>query len=39
MLEKLTVDDFRPLQDERFRVAPDGAEAFEVELVEVTEIP
>jgi hypothetical protein len=39
MLEKLTVDDFRPLQGERFRVAPDGAEAFEVELVEVTEIP
>jgi hypothetical protein len=39
MLEKLTVDDFRPLQSERFRVAPDGAEPFEVELVEVTEIP
>ena len=39
MLEKLTVDDFRPLQGERFRVAPDGAAAFEVELVEVTEIP
>jgi len=37
MLEKLTVDDFRPLQDERFRVAPDGAEAFDVQLVEVTE--
>jgi hypothetical protein len=39
MLEKLTVDDFRPLQGERFRMAPDGAEPFEVELVEVTEIP
>ena len=39
MLEKLTVEDFHPLQGERFRVAPDGAEAFEVELVEVTEIP
>jgi hypothetical protein len=39
MLEKLTVDDFRPLQGERFRVTPDGAAAFEVELVEVTEIP
>ena len=39
MLEKLTVEDFRPLQGERFRVAPDGADAFEVELVEVTEIP
>jgi hypothetical protein len=39
MLEKLTVDDFRLLQGQRFRVVPDGAEAFEVELVEVTEIP
>ena len=39
MLENLTVDDFRPLQGDRFRIAPDGAEAFEVELVEVTEIP
>jgi hypothetical protein len=39
MLENLTVDDFRPLLNDRFRVAPDGAEAFEVELVEVTEIP
>jgi hypothetical protein len=39
VLEKLTVDDFRPLQGERLRVAPDGAEAFDVELVEVTEIP
>jgi hypothetical protein len=38
MLEKLTVDDFRSLQGERFRIAPDGAEAFDVELVEVTEI-
>jgi hypothetical protein len=39
VLENLTVDDFRPLQGDRFRIAPDGAEAFEVELVEVTEIP
>src|ERR687884_1574737 len=39
MLENLTVDDFRPLQGDRFRIAPDGAEAFEVELVKVTEIP
>jgi hypothetical protein len=38
MLEKLTVDDFRPLLNDRFRIAPDGAEAFEVELVEVTEL-
>ena len=39
MLDKLTVDDFRPLQGQRFRISPDGAEPFEVELVEVTEIP
>ena len=39
MLDALTVDDFRPLQGDRFKVAPDGAEPFEVELVEVTEIP
>jgi len=39
MLEKLTVDQFRPLLNDPFRIAPDGAPAFEVELVEVTEIP
>jgi hypothetical protein len=39
MLEDLTVDDFRPLQGDSFRIAPDGAPDFEVELVEVTEIP
>ena len=39
MLEDLTIDDFRPLRGDRFRIAPDGAEAFEVELVEATEIP
>jgi hypothetical protein len=39
MLEDLAIDDFRPLQGDRFRIAPDGAQAFEVELVEVTEIP
>jgi hypothetical protein len=39
MLDTLTVDDFRPLQGDRFRIAPDRAPAFEVELVEVTEIP
>jgi hypothetical protein len=38
MLEDLTVDHFRPLQGDRFRIAPDGAPAFEVELIEVTEI-
>jgi hypothetical protein len=39
MLEDLTIDDFRPLQGDHFRIAPDGAETFEVELIEVTEIP
>jgi Domain of unknown function (DUF6916) len=39
MLDTLTIDDFRPLLNDHFRIAPDGAEAFEVELVEVTEIP
>jgi hypothetical protein len=39
MLESLTIEDFRPLQGERFRVVPDGTDAFELELVEVTEIP
>ena len=39
MLEDLTIDDFRPLLNDRFRIAPDGAEPFEVELVEATEIP
>jgi hypothetical protein len=39
MLEDLTIDVFRPLQGDRFRILPDGAEPFEVELVEVTEIP
>ena len=39
MLEDLTVDDFHPLQGDSFRIAPDAAPAFEVELVEVTEIP
>jgi hypothetical protein len=39
MLEDLTVDQFRPLLHDSFRIAPDGAPAFEVELVEVTEIP
>jgi hypothetical protein len=39
MLEDLNIDDFRPLQGERFRISPDGAEPFEVELAEVTEIP
>ena len=39
MLEGLTIDDFRPLQGGRFRISPDEAEPFEVELVEVMEIP
>ena len=39
MLESLTVDQCRPLRGNRFRIAPDGAPSFDVELVEVTEIP
>ena len=39
MLESLTVDDFLPLRGDRFRIAPEKAPAFDVELVEVTEIP
>jgi hypothetical protein len=39
MLEDLTIDDFRPLEGDRFRISPEEAEPFEVELVEVTEIP
>jgi hypothetical protein len=39
MLEALTLEDFRPLLHDRFRIAPDEGPAFEVELIEVTEIP
>jgi Domain of unknown function (DUF6916) len=39
MLDALTLEDFRPLLHDRFRIAPDEGSAFEVELVEVTEIP
>jgi hypothetical protein len=39
MLEDLTVDDFRPLLHDSFRISPPDAAAFEVELVDVTEIP
>jgi hypothetical protein len=39
MLEDLTVDDFRPLLHDSFRISPADAPAFEAELVEVTEIP
>ena len=38
-LETLTVDQFLERLHDRFRIAPEDAEAFEVELVEVTEIP
>ena len=38
-LETLTVDRFQDRLHDRFRIAPDGGEAFDVELVEVTEIP
>jgi hypothetical protein len=39
MLDDLTVDDFRPLLHDSFRISPPDAAAFDVELVEVTEIP
>jgi hypothetical protein len=38
-LETLTAGDFAALLGDRFRIAPDGAPPFEVDLVEVTEIP
>jgi hypothetical protein len=38
-LESLTVDDFAPLLHERFRIEPGEQAPFEVELVEVSEIP
>jgi hypothetical protein len=38
-LDTFTVDQFRERLHDRFRIAPDDAEPFEVELVEVTEIP
>jgi hypothetical protein len=39
MLDDLTVDDFRPLLHDSFRISAPDAAAFDVELVEVTEIP
>jgi hypothetical protein len=38
-LESLSVADFAALRGDRFRIAPDDSPPFEVELVEVTEIP
>jgi Domain of unknown function (DUF6916) len=38
-LEELTVEDFAPLLNDRFQVVADGSPQFEVELVEVEEIP
>lgn len=37
-LASLSVADFAALRGDRFRIAPDDAPAFEVELVDVTEI-
>ena len=37
-LETLSVADFVPLRGDRFVIAADGAEPFDAELVEVTEI-
>jgi hypothetical protein len=38
-LETLTVDQFRERLHDRFRILPDDGSAFDVELIEVTEIP
>jgi hypothetical protein len=38
-LETLTAADFAELRGDRFRIVPDDVSPFEVELVEVTEIP
>jgi hypothetical protein len=38
-LDTLSVADFAPLRGDRFVIAPGDAPAFEVELVDVTEIP
>jgi hypothetical protein len=37
-LQSLTIADFEPLLNQRFRVDPGAQPAFEVELAEVTEI-
>ena len=37
-LDSLSVADFAALRGDRFRIAPDDAPPFDVELVEVTEI-
>jgi hypothetical protein len=36
-LERLTAETFAPLRDDRFRIVPGDAPAFDVELVSVTE--
>lgn len=38
-LATLTAADFAALRGDRFRIAPDDAEPFEAELVEVTAVP
>jgi hypothetical protein len=38
-LATLTAADFAALRGDRFRIAPPDASPFEVELVEITEIP
>ena len=38
-LDSLSVADFTPLRGDRFRIAPDDSPPFDIELVEVTEIP
>jgi hypothetical protein len=38
-LDAVTTADFEPRLHDRFRLVPDDAAPFEVELIEVTEIP
>jgi hypothetical protein len=38
-LDSLSVADFAPLRGDRFRIAPEDSPPFDVELVEVAEIP
>jgi hypothetical protein len=38
-LKSLSVADFVPLRGDRFRIAPEDSPPFDVELVDVSEIP
>ena len=38
MLDKLTIEDFTPYLNQKFRINPESTEPLEVELLEVTEL-